>query len=266
MIDALRHHWQEYLMEAALLGIFMISACTFGVLLGHPASPIVRMIDSPWRLRALMGIAMGATAAGLIYSPWGKRSGAHFNPSVTLTFLRMGKIAPFDALFYVVAQFAGGVAGVLVAALALGRRLADPSVNYVATLPGPAGPRAAFLAETAISFVLMVVVLGVSNARRAARFTGLCCAALVASCIAFESPISGMSMNPARTFGSALPAGAWGGLWIYFTAPPFGMFLAAQAYLALRGARAVHCAKLHHAGDQRCIFRCGYAMAAMETV
>jgi aquaporin Z len=97
-------------MEAALLGGFMVSACGFTVLLFHPASPAVQAIPSEFVRRWLTGLAMGATAIALIYSPWGRRSGAHFNPAVTLTFLRLGNVAPRDAAGYVLAQFVGGVA------------------------------------------------------------------------------------------------------------------------------------------------------------
>jgi aquaporin Z len=258
VIEALRRHWPEYLIEAALLGLFMISASTFGVLLEHRSSLLRQAIVSPLLRRGLMGICMGATAAVLIYSPWGGRSGAHFNPSVTVTFLRLGRIKGADALFYVVAQFAGGIAGVLLADAVLGRRLADPAVRFVATVPGPAGQGAAFAAETAISFVLMSVVLVVANRPGLSRYTGCFVAVLVAGYITFEAPISGMSMNPARTLGSALPAGIWNGLWIYFTAPLSGMLLAAQIYAFGKGVRSVHCAKFHHPADAPCIFRCNY--------
>ena len=116
MRAALASHWPEYLIEAAGLGVFMLSACVFGALLGHPASPIAGRVARPLVMRAVMGAAMGATALALILSPWGKRSGAHFNPAVTLAFCRLGKIAPFDAAFYVLAHFVGGTAGVVVAA------------------------------------------------------------------------------------------------------------------------------------------------------
>jgi len=92
MADALRHHWPEYVIEAAGLGLFMVSAFMFGALLEHPASLAHQAIPDPLARRFLMGLAMGATAVGIIYSPWGKQSGAHINPSVTLTFLRLGKI------------------------------------------------------------------------------------------------------------------------------------------------------------------------------
>ncbi|MGH7166316.1 MAG: aquaporin, partial [Nitrospiraceae bacterium] len=107
--DALARHWPEYLMEAAGLAVFMISAAVFTTVLEHPASPVRQAITDPVLRRALIGLAMGLTAIGIIYSPWGKQSGAHLNPAVTLTFLRLGKIQVADALFYVLAQFAGGL-------------------------------------------------------------------------------------------------------------------------------------------------------------
>jgi len=262
MIYALRHHWPEYLIEAAGLGIFMISAGLFGTALEYPNSPVHQAIADPLLRRLLMGIAMGLTAVSIIYSPWGKQSGAHINPSVTITFFRLGKVDPWDAFFYVLAQFAGGLAGVWLVAAALGNPFIDPPVNYVATIPGPDGPGIAWLAELVISFGLMFMVLLVSNTKRLGRVTGLCAGLLVAVYITVEAPISGMSMNPARTFASALPARLWMALWVYFVAPPLGMLLAAEAYLLLKGARKVFCAKLHHHNDKRCIFRCGYREAA----
>jgi aquaporin Z len=258
VLQSLKRHWPEYLMEAAGLGIFMISAGVLGTILEYPGSPVHQVIADPFLRRILMGTVMGLTAIGIIYSPWGKQSGAHINPSVTLTFFRLGKIEPWDALFYVAGQFAGGVAGVVLVALALGPSFTDPPVTYVATFPGPGGPAIAYLAEFVISFALMFVVLVTTNTGGLARHTGLFAGVLVALYITVEAPISGMSMNPARTFGSALPAQLWQGLWIYFTAPPIGMLLAAETYLRSIGPRGAICAKLHHHNDKRCIFRCGY--------
>jgi aquaporin Z len=87
------------------------------------------------------------------------------------------------------------------------------------------------------------------------RLTGLCVGALVATYITVEAPLSGMSMNPARTVGSALPAREWTALWIYFTAPPLGMLAAAELHLRLKGR--LFCAKLDHASGVRCI-HCEY--------
>src|SRR5438552_4105452 len=258
MLEAFRKHWSEYLMEGAELGIFMVSASLFTILLYHPASPAVRAIPPEFARRVLMGLAMGLTAVGLVYSPWGKQSGAHLNPAFTLTFFRLGKVARWDAVFYVVAQFVGGLAGVVVAAGVLGGRIAHPAVNYVVTTPGPAGTVVAFVAELAITFLLMAVVLAVSNTPPIARWTGVCAGVLVATYISLEAPLSGMSMNPARTLASALPANIWTAFWIYFVAPPLGMLLAAELHVRL-GRLPVLCAKLDHGGGRRCIFRCGYA-------
>jgi aquaporin Z len=256
MLNALKNHWPEYLSEAAGLGVFMLSACACAVLLFHPASPVVRAVEGETERRVLMGAAMGLTNALLVYSPWGMRSGAHNNPAVTLTFYRLGKVKGADALFYVLAQFAGGAAGVVLAALALGEFVSAPSVNYVVTVPGSFGAAAAFAAEVLISFVLMSVVLRATNHARLARWTGLLAGLLVALYISVEAPVSGMSMNPARTFGSALSAHLWTAAWVYFTAPLAGMLLAAEVYRRA-GARAA-CAKLHHHNRKRCIFNCEY--------
>jgi aquaporin Z len=249
-------------MEAAGLGLFMVSACMVVALLEHPSSPVRQMLGDPTWRRLLIGLAMGLTAVAIIYSPWGKRSGAHLNPAVTVTFWRLGKVDGWDAVFYTLAQFAGSVLGVALSAWILSRMIvADPSVNYVVTLPGERGWGVAFVAELLISFGMMLMVLLVSNRPSINRYTGLFAGTLVATYIAIEAPLSGMSMNPARSFGSALAANTWSGLWIYFTAPPIGMLLAAETYIRTRGLRAVLCCKLHHDNDSRCIFRCGYGDA-----
>jgi len=253
----MKKHWPEYLMESAGLGFFMISACLFVALLEHPSSPVNAAIPDPTTRRVLMGMAMGLTAIAIIYSPWGKQSGAHINPSVTFTFFRLGKVRAWDAAFYIIAQFMGAAAGVLIAHLILGKIASHPHVNYAATFPGMDGVVIAFLAEVVISFILMTVILHVSNTPAIARYTGIFAGILVATYITFEAPLSGMSMNPARSLGSSLFAGNHSGLWIYFTAPLFGMLLAAEAYVRMKGAAAVSCAKLHHQNDRRCI-HCGF--------
>jgi aquaporin Z len=255
-MDVMRRHWPEYAIEAAALGYFMIAACVYTALIEHPAFAVRHVVEGDMTRRALVGLSMGLTAISIVYSPWGKRSGAHINPSVTFTFFRLGKIDPRDAVFYIGAQVSGAVLGVMIAALLLGPIVADESVHYAVTKIGPWGTAAAFLAEVAISFVLMSAVLQVSNSRFE-RWTGLVAGTLVALYITFEAPISGMSMNPARSLGSAVSAGFWMGQWIYLVAPPLGMFLASEAFVRLRGRSAVWCAKLHHANSQRCIF-CEY--------
>ena len=245
-------------MEAAGLGLFMISAAIVTAAIEYPHSPLHDQFTDPMFRRILIGVAMGLTAIGLIYSPWGKRSGAHLNPAVTLTFFRLGKIKGGDALGYIAAQFVGGTIGLWLVAQVLGLAIEHPDVNYVVTVPGSNGTAIAFAAETIISFGLMLVVLVVSNRPSLNQWTGVFAGALVATYIAMEAPLSGMSMNPARTFASALPAQLWTDYWLYLTAPLSGMLLAAECYVRTNGIHRVLCAKLHHHNNARCIFHCRY--------
>ena len=256
---ALRRHWPEYMMEAAGLGLFMISAGLFGTLLFHPGSPVAQALPDPLLQRALMGALMGLTAIAIIYSPWGQQSGAHINPAVTLTFWRLGKVATWDAVFYVIAQFGGGALGVLVVLALLGHAFADPPIQYIATLPGAGGILTALVAEVVISCGLMLMILFTTNTPRLMRLTGVFAGCLVALYITFEAPLSGMSMNPARSFAAALPGQLWQAWWVYFAGPAAGMLLAVELYRLLRRAPEVACAKLNHHTHRRCIFRCTHA-------
>jgi aquaporin Z len=256
---ALREHWPEYLIEGWALGSFMLSAALVTTALESPASPLHAALPDATLRRVLTGIAMGLTAIAIIHSPWGKRSGAHMNPAVTLTFFSLGKVRRWDAVFFVLAQFVGGTAGVLLAAALLGMAFTAAPVSYVATQPGAQGSAVAFIAECLIAAGLMFTVLTVSNSRLA-RHTGLFAGALVAIYISVEGPYSGMSMNPARSFASAAPAMNWQHFWIYLTAPFIGMAGGAWLHRLMTTAAdarsRVGCAKLLHPMDVRCI-HCG---------
>ena len=252
--DGLRLHWPEYLMEAGEAAIYLFSACAFATLLWHPASPIQSYLPGDVVRRMLMGLAMGVTIMAIVLSPWGKQSGAHFNPAVTFAFWRLGKVTRWDAVFYCTAQLSGAPAGVALAALLLRGAPAHHAVRFAATLPGIHGDGVAFIAELVISFLLMSAIRFATNHRVLAPYTHCFAAVLAAVYIAFESPLSGMSTNPARTFGPAVYGNYWHALWIYFAAPPLGMFVAAQAFLWIREGKGPICAKLHHDNDKRCIF------------
>ncbi len=246
-----RDHWREYLAEASAIGLFMLSAATFTVLLEHPASPARLALSSPFLRRVLMGIAMGLTAAAIIYSPLGARSGAHMNPSVTLAFLRLGRIRAGDAVTYIGAQCGGAWLGTWLAAVLLGTTFSDPAVNFVRTLPGPAGVGPAIVGELVISFLTLSILLAVSARPGTMGATGFVAGGIVLLNITFEAPLSGMSMNPARSLGPALVAGDFSSLWIYLVVPPMGMLLAAEWHRALATSG---CAKFNHSPRVRCIF------------
>jgi aquaporin Z len=250
-------HLAEYAIEGLLLGAFLVSASAVTIALEHPASPVHAAVPDPTTRRVLTGVAMGLTAVALIYSRGGRRSGAHMNPAVTLTFARLHRIEPRDAWGYVAGQVGGAIAAMAILGAVAPSLVGHPAVNYVRTVPGPAGAGAALLAEAVISFGMMLLVLILSNSRWR-DWTGLCAGAVVALYISVEAPLSGMSMNPARTLGPAAIAGAYDALWIYLLAPAAGMLAAAELYVRTRGLHAVACAKLHHDTSARCIFRCRY--------
>ena len=229
MIATLRRNWSLYLIEGWALGMFMISATLFTILIEHPALPVLTAISSSIVRRMLIGLAMGTTAVLLIYSPWGRRSGAHMNPAVTLTFLLLRRIALADAVFYIIAQFVGGLLGMLLVALLLPAYIADPSVGYITTVPAGVELWAAFMLEVLISFILILTILIVSNSRFA-NYAGLCAGLLITLYITFEAPNTGMSMNPARTLASAIPAHVYTSLWLYFLAPVSGMLSAGLVF------------------------------------
>jgi aquaporin Z len=163
MIRVFKLNWKLYLIEAWALGMFMISAILFTMLFEHPSFYFKTAISSSLERRFFIGLAMGGTAVFLIYSGWGKKSGAHMNPAVTLTFLLLKRISRADAFFYIVAQFIGALWGVLLMLLLFPSFVQDASVNYVVTIPAGNGITAAFIYEFLMSFILIEVILIAGN-------------------------------------------------------------------------------------------------------
>ena len=245
----------EYAIEAICLGVFMVVATLATAVFELPNSPIHQTIADPLLRRFLIGVIVGLTAIAIIYSPLGKRSGAHINPAVTLTFWRLKKIRPIDACFYILAQTLGAILGIWFAGILLGVAIADPAVNYIATVPSSAGELSAFFVEFILSLGMMTLILNVSNHPKLSQLTGLFAGMLLVIYITIAAPISGMSMNPARSLGSAIPAQAWHGFWIYCIAPPLGMIIASEIYLRTgkKKSRAELCCKLCPNSTTRCI-------------
>ena len=225
--EALRAHGLLYVYEGAELATFMVAACAASVLLFHTGAHL-----NPWLARVGMGFAMGGTAVGIILSPAGKASGAQFNPAISLTFYRLGKIGPYDTVFYCVSHFVGAIAGVGLSVAAFGRvRLAEPNVHYITTVPGLGGVWGAFAAEFGMSAVLIVVVMFCSSREKLKRWTPWIMGTLIWSYVILLAPVSGFSMNPARTVGSSVWADVWTAVWVYFVAPVAGMLGGAEVYL-----------------------------------
>jgi aquaporin Z len=129
LATVLSEHWPEYLIEGWALGCLMISVGSSVTIFQSPKSYIATLVPNAALRTVFLAFTVGLTITLLIQSPWGKRSGAHMNPAITLTFLRLGKIHRWDALFYVLAQTIGAVLGVVLVALIGGSPFTDPQIH-----------------------------------------------------------------------------------------------------------------------------------------
>ena len=230
LAPALRRHWPHYLAEAGGLAFFITGASLLTLLIEHPDSPVHQWLMAQgadkFLRRIPLGLGMGLVIVALIYNPWGKRSGAHINPAVTLAFWQLGKMRRADVFWYVVAQGLGGVAAAGLLGLALGSYYSNENIHFVTTKPGPAGSAVAFLAEFVISFGLMWLLLEALHSARLKSAAGWLVGGLLAAYIIWETPLSGMSLNPFRTLATALAAGDYTALWVYLLAPTAAMWVA----------------------------------------
>jgi aquaporin Z len=211
----------------------MVSACFFGALLEAKNSALHLAIHSSFVRTIIMGVLMGATALFIFYSSWTSPSGSHINPAVTLSFLRIGKMCPWDVLFFILFQIAGGVSAVYLMQLILGGKLVSPPVNSVTTVP-VGGNLLALMTEFLIAFITMAMVIFTSHHEKFKKYTRIIAGCLVCTWVIVAGPISGFGMNPARSFASALPANIWTAFWIYLFVPFAGMLSATEIFLFIR--------------------------------
>jgi aquaporin Z len=259
MIETFKKNWKAYVMECICLGVFMISAGAFATLLEYPGSFVRQAIPNELARRCLMGAAMGLTAIMIIYSPIGRISGAHMNPALTLAFLRLGRIKGVDAFFYTIFQSVGGVVAVYLMAWLLGDPFTSMPIEYVVTVPGHGGTSIALAIEFLMSFSMMIMVLLTTGSKRYSGYTGIFAGLLIMCFIIVSAPLSGFSINPARTLASALPSGTFTSFWIYIISPFSGMFVAAVLYRSI--GKHVPCAKISRCDGRECIFNCCHADA-----
>lgn len=242
--NSFRKNHVHYLQEALGLAIFMGSACFFSAMLEGKESTLHVAIPNGTIRLLIMGMLMGLTALFIFYSPLTAPSGSHINPSVTLVFLRLGKICLWDAFFYMLFQLMGGLVAVYLMAFLLGHSLTDQPVNYATTVPGQQGIIVAALTELAIAFVMITMVLFSSESKRFKKNTRIIAGCLVCCNVIFAGPVSGFGMNPARTLASAIPAHIYTALWIYLLMPFAGMLAATEFFLFVKN-------KKQHIGNRR---------------
>jgi aquaporin Z len=161
----------------------------------------------------------------------GDVSGAHLNPAVTLGFFAAGRLPGRDVLPYVTSQCLGALV-----ASGLVRVIFPSHTGLGATIPS-GGLGQSFLLETLLTFFLMFVILGVATgARERGVMAGLAIGATVALGALLGGPISGASMNPARSLGPAVVSGSLDVMWLYCAAPLLGAGLAVLGCRCVRGA------------------------------
>lgn len=254
-------HWPEYGAEFAgtLWNVGVgLSAVVFNMAPGLPGSRLIP--DASLRLW-VTGLIFAGSGSLFTISPWGRLSGAHLNPSVTLAFWASGKVRAHDVLGYLVAQFLGGALAALLLVLLWGGHAAD--VGNGMTHPGTGWTAGeAFAAEFLMTFSYILAILHFVSRPRLMCWTPLLNWVVVSGLVWLAAPISGTSLNPARSFGPALVSGRWGDQWIYALAPPLGALLAAVAFPFLVKERKVLTGKLSHSARYRSIFKHPYSGAA----
>jgi aquaporin Z len=242
----IREYAAEFVGTALLLLVGLSAVCAdFAT-----GSPVVGAIPDSNLRRLITGIIFAGTATAIVYSPLGRRSGGHINPAVTLAFLRLGKISPRSAGIYIVVQLAGALTGAALV-VAIWRGWAT-SVSVGATVPKDGGAAAAVAAEVAVTFLLVSLILNFVDRRRLMPFTAAAAGILVAFFVFVEAPVSGTSLNPARTLGPAIVGGNFTDVWIYLLAPPCGALAAAALFRHRRPS--VACGKLFHTEAVQCRF------------
>ncbi len=248
-------HWPEYraeLLGTAFLVFVGLSAVIFDF--GKGLLPSHLIPDVSLR-RLITGLIFAGSGSLVAISPFGKLSGAHINPSVSLAFWAHGKMKHMHLIGYILAQFVGAIVGEVL--LVFVWRNHARSVTNGMTLPGVGYPLwLVFVAEMSLTYLLVLLIFLFVSSHRLMRWTPLMNWLSVAIMVWLESPISGTSLNPARSIGPALLTRLWTDQWLYCIAPPLGGLLAVALFRLLTiGERDVLTGKLFHEPRYRSIFK-----------
>lgn len=268
---AVAFRWRYYaLTVSAAIALYMCEFVGTAMMLFVGVSAVALMwgsgspippVPSDVLRRFLTGVLFAGGATAVVYSPLGQRSGGHINPAVTLAFWSLGKFPGRHVPPYILAQGLGAIAGVAMAAAVLGPLAA--SVQFAATVPGPGWTwMGALAAEFASTLALVFLIFVCVNKPAVAARTGLLAGSLVVLLVTIEAPISGTSLNPARSLAPAMFVPLVRDQWLYVVGPVAGALVAARAYRGRWGSGTV-CAKLYHTAAYPCPFdTCGYRRAA----
>jgi aquaporin Z len=256
LADTLRRHWPEYALEAAFLALFLLCAGIASAWSQGADGSVAELVAR----RVAAGLVAGLVLIAIIYSPWGRRSGSHLNPAITLAYTRLGKIGRWDALFYLLAQVSGALAAIWL--LRSGALLPGLPRSVLAASTAPSNEWTAYLTEFVLSATAMLMILFTSNHASWFRWTGLVYGLLVMLVVACAAPLAGFGMNVARLLAVDISGDTAATQWLNLLPPLLGMQLAVEAYRLFTGRTQVLCAKLAHNTHGRCIFRCQHPYQA----
>lgn len=207
---------------------------TFGLVFAITSSMMVNDIHPGVISQVGIGLTSGLIVLAMIYT-FGDVSGAHFNPAVTFGFWSAHRFPTNRIFSYVLSQCAGALAASAVLKFLFPNHLSLGAT--IATVP----IEKAFLLEVILTFFLMLVIINVSTgSKEKGIMAGIAVGSIVGLEALFAGPLTGASMNPARSLGPALLSGTLNGLWIYLFAPPVGAYL---AVLACRCTQDENCCK-----------------------
>ncbi len=201
---------------------------TFGLVFAGTGAIVINQVSGGAIGHAGIALTFGMIVLAMIYT-FGDVSGAHFNPAVTTAFAAARRFPWSSVPAYVLAQLLGAVS-----ASAVLRVLFPAHETLGATLPAGTAMQS-FILEVILTFLLMLVILSVSTGAKEKGITaGIAIGAVIALEAMFAGPISGASMNPARSLAPALVSGKLASLWVYLAGPVFGALLAIPACCAVR--------------------------------
>ena len=202
---------------------------TFILVFAGTAAIVVNDISGGVITHVGIALVFGLVVAALIYT-LGDISGAHLNPAVSIGFWAAGRLPARELPPYLLSQCAGA----LLASLAVKLLFLNGHISLGATLPA-GGAGQSFVLEVILSFILMLTIINVATgAKEKGLMAGVTVGAVVGLEALFTGPISGASMNPARSLGPALMSGRLDALWVYLSAPFIGACLAILACRCLR--------------------------------
>ncbi len=248
-------HWPEY--GAELLGTAFLVFVGLSAVVSNfgKGLPMEQLIPDRSMRSLLTGLMFAGSGSIVAISPLGKLSGAHVNPAVSLAFWVQGKMHHHDIVGYIISQFVGAIIGAALLVFVWGKYAT--TVDNGMTL---AGSNYAlwyvFLAEVTMTFLMVLSIFIFVSSEQLMRWTPLMTWLLIATMVWLESPISGTSLNPARSLGPALVTWLWQDQWLYCIAPPLGALLGVGAFRLLTfGEREILTGKLFHVPHYRCIFK-----------